>query len=476
MKIIFVVAEAAPFNKTGGLGDVAGSLPAALHRQGADVRVIMPKSYTIPEHLRNEFKPITHFQVPVAWRQQYCGLEETIYQGIPYYFIDNEYYFKRKTLYDEFDKAEQFAFFSRAVLESLLHIPEFHPDILHCHDWHTAMVPLMLREFYRQEPYHFRLRTVFTIHNLKYQGVFGREILTDVLGLREEFFQESLLEFNGGINFMKAALIYADKVTTVSPTYAREIQTPYFGEHLEGVLQQRADNVVGIVNGLDYEIYNPDKDSLIMYPFSSSPDAKQKNKSYLQNRLGLPVNDEVPLLGMVTRLVDQKGLDLLGYVFEEILSLEVQFVVLGTGEPQYEEILRHFAQKYPDKVAAHITFNEELAHQIYAGSDIFLMPSLFEPCGMSQMMAMRYGTIPIVRNTGGLADTVLSCEEDPEWGNGFHFDNYNAHEFLYVIQRAVRLYREDQQTWKHIQNNALATDFSWDRSARAYLDLYEDLL
>lgn len=476
MKIMFVVAEAAPFIKTGGLGDVAGSLPAALHRQGVDVRVIMPKSHSIPEHIRNEFKPMTHFQVPVAWRQQYCGLEETVYQGVTYYFIDNEYYFNRETLYDEFDKAEQFAFFSRAVLESLLHIPQFHPDILHCHDWHTAMLPLMLKEFYRQDPYHFRLRTVFTIHNLKYQGVFLREILSDVLGLSEEFFQESLLEFNGGINFMKAALIYADKITTVSPTYAREIQTPYFGEHLEGVLQQRADNVVGIVNGLDYEVFNPDKDPLIKYSFASSPEAKQKNKSYLQRLLGLPVKSDVPLLSMVTRLVDQKGLDLLIHVLEEILSLDVQFVVLGSGEPKYEEIMRFYAHKYPDKVAARILFNEELAHQIYAGADIFLMPSQFEPCGMSQMMAMRYGTIPIVRNTGGLSDTVLSFEEDPVRGNGFHFENYNAHEFLFVIQHAVRLFREDQQTWNYIKDNALATDFSWDRSARAYLELYEELL
>lgn len=476
MTIVFAVAEAAPFIKTGGLGDVAGSLPAALHRQGADVRVIMPKYSLIPEHFRKEFKPITHFQVPVAWRNQYCGLEEMVYQGITYYFLDNEYYFKRDSIYDEFDKAEQFTFFSRAVLESLQHLPECRTAILHCHDWHTALIPLMLNEFYRNNPCHYQIKTVFTIHNLKYQGIFGKEVLTDIIGLGDEYFTPDTLEFNQAINFMKAGLLYADRVTTVSPTYAREIQTSYFGEQLEGVFQKRSDHLIGIINGLDYEIFNPDKDPFIKYPFSSSLQAKQKNKKHLQSLLKLPVNSKAPMLAMVTRLVDQKGLDLLAHVFEEILALDVQFVALGTGEPQYEEMFRYFAQKYPQQVVARLIFDDKLAHQIYAGADILLMPSRFEPCGMSQMMAMRYGTIPIVRTTGGLADTVAAFEDDPERGNGFHFDNYNAHDLLFEIQRAVKLFQKDPQAWDILKENALKTDFSWDRSAQAYLRLYEDLI
>lgn len=476
MTIIFAVAESAPFIKTGGLGDVAGSLPTALHKQGVDVRVIMPKYAMISEHLRKEFKPVTQFRVPVAWRNQYCGLEEFIYHGVPYYFLDNEYYFKRTGVYDEFDKAEQFAYFSRAVLECLQYLPDCQVTVLHCHDWHTALIPLMLKEFYGNNPNYNQIKTVFTIHNLKYQGIFGKEVLTDVIGLGEEYFTSDTLEFHKALNFMKAGLLYADRVTTVSPTYAKEIQTPYFGERLDGLLQKRSDNLIGIVNGLDYDLFNPDNDPFIKYPFSSSPRAKEKNKMHLQSILDLPVNNHVAMLSMVTRLVDQKGLDLLACVFEEILALDVQIVSLGTGESQYEDMLRHFAHKYPAKVAARFIFDDKLAHQIYAGADILLMPSRFEPCGISQMMAMRYGTVPIVRNTGGLADTVISFEEDSERGNGFCFDNYNAHDFLYAIQRAIKLFQENQKAWDMIKRNAMQTDFSWDRSARAYLELYEQLL
>lgn len=476
MTIVFAVAESAPFLKTGGLGDVAGSLPAALHKLGADIRVIMPKYTMIPEQFRKEFKPITQFRVPVAWRKQYCGLEELVYQGVPYYFLDNEYYFKRTGIYDEFDKAEQFTFFSRAVLESLQYLPECHAAVLHCHDWHTAMIPLMLKEFYWNNPNYNQIKTVFTIHNLKYQGIFGKEVLEDIIGLGEEYFTPDTLEFYEAINFMKAGLLYADRVTTVSPTYAREIQTPYFGERLEGLLQKRSNNLIGIVNGVDYELFNPNEDPFIKYPFYSSPQAKEKNKMNLQSILDLPVNKQVPMLAMVTRLVDQKGLDLLAHVFEEILTLDVQLVSLGTGESQYEDMLRYFAHKYPSKVAARFIFDDELAHKIYAGADMLLMPSRFEPCGISQMMAMRYGTIPVVRNTGGLADTVLSFEEDHEQGNGFRFDNYNAHDFLYVIQRAVKLYQEDQKAWDKVVGNAMQTDFSWERSACAYMKLYEELI
>lgn len=476
MNVIFVIAEAAPFLQVGGLGEVGSSLPLALHKLGVDVRVIMPKYKKIPNHFRQQFQKICEFKVPLGWRCQYCGLEEVAYQGIQYYFIDNEYYFNRQSIYDEDDKAEQFAFFSRASLESLLHISECKPDILHCHDWPTALIPLMIRAFCQQDPLHCQLKTVFTIHNLAYQGIFPKKVVQDVLKLDKPFCAEHLMEQDGSIKFMKAALCYADQITTVSPTYAREIQNTYFGCGLEKCLQLHSESLKGILNGLNYDVYNPNNDPYLKVPYLNSTQPKLDNKLYLQSLLNLPIRSDVPLLGMVTRLVEAKGIDLLTHILEEIMFLDVQFVILGTGDKNYETALHDFAEKHPEKLAMCTSYSDELAHKIYAAADLVIIPSRYEPCGMSQMAAMRYGAIPIVRNTGGLCDTVISWEKDPEHGNGFSFDNYNAHELLYTIQRAVKLFRTDQQAWKQIQHNARHKDFKWENSAKAYLDLYESLL
>ncbi|MDA8226664.1 MAG: glycogen synthase GlgA [Desulfitobacterium hafniense] len=476
MKVIFVITEATPFLKLGGLGEVGGSLPAALQRLGVDVRVIMPKYKGIPDYFRQKLQLISEFKVPVGWRSQDCGLQAMTHQGIKYYFIDNDYYFSRQSIYDEFDKAEQFAFFSRAVLEALLHIPECKPDIVHCHDWPTALIPLMLKAFYQRDPLYYRLKTVFTIHNMEYQGIFPEEVLYDVLGLDKSYYTEDTLKVEGGINYMKAALIHADQITTVSPTYAREIQTAYFGRGLEGWVQKRSESLKGILNGLDYDLYNPAQDPLLKVPYGDSTQPKLDNKLYLQSLLNLPIRGDVPLLGMVTRLTEQKGIDLLAHILEEIMDLDVQLVILGAGNMYYENRLHCLAEKYPEKLAVRTTYSDELAHKIFAGADLFIMPSRFEPCGMSQMMAMHYGAVPVVRNTGGLSDTVISYDNDAERGNGFSFGNYNAHELLYVIQRAIKLFREDQQAWKRIQDNAMHSDFSWEHSAQEYIKIYRSLV
>ena len=475
MDVAFVIAEAEPFIKTGGLGEVGGSLPAFLSKQGVDVRVIMPKYSTIAEHFRREFKYLAHFYVPVAWRKQYCGIDEMIYQGVQYYFIDNEYYFSRPNIYGEYDEAERFAFFSRAALESLIHIPEFKPDIIHCHDWHTALIPLMLKEFYSQEPLFYSVKTIFTIHNLKYQGIFPEEVLGDIVGLGREYFTEDTLEFHGAVNFMKAALLAADCITTVSPTYAEEIKDPYYGEKLDGLLRKKSECLTGILNGIDCDLYDPIMDPYLVMPYHDIPLAKAENKKYLQSIMGLPVQADKAVLGMVSRLVNQKGLDLLAHVMEEILELDIQLIILGTGETQYEEMLRYFAAIYPKKMAIRLAFSDKLAHEIYAGSDILLMPSRFEPCGIAQMNAMRYGTIPIVRETGGLKDTIMTYNEMTGSGNGFSFANYNAHDLLFAVQRAVKIYQTDELVWGNIRHNAITSDFGWDRSANAYIDIYESL-
>ncbi|GAB6171757.1 glycogen synthase GlgA [Paradesulfitobacterium aromaticivorans] len=476
MKIVFVAAEADPFIKTGGLGEVVGSLASFLHKQGVDVRVILPKYSLIPEHFQSLLKPLAHFEVPLAWRKQYCGLDELIYQGVHYYFIDNEYYFSRQHVYGEYDDAERFAFFSRAALESLIHLPGFKPDILHCHDWHTALIPLMLKVFYSREPLYYHLKTVFTIHNLSYQGIFPQEVLGDIVGLGLEHFAEDSLEFYGGVNFMKAALLYADQLTTVSPTYAQEIQNPYFGEKLDGLLRKRRESLTGILNGIDYKIYDPTKDPYVVLPSQDVTLAKKQNKKHLQSSMGLPVQGDKAVLGMVSRLVDQKGMDLVAHVIEDILKLDVQMVIHGTGEERYEAMFRYYASKYPVKLAINLSFSDKLAHMIYAGADMFLMPSRFEPCGIAQMIAMRYGTIPVVRETGGLKDTIMPYNETTGTGNGFSFANYNAHELLYAVQRALKIFQEDKQAWEHIRQNALTSDFSWERSAQEYIGIYESLL
>lgn len=463
MKVLYAITEADPFIKTGGLGEVGGSLPAALKELGIDIRVILPKYTVIPEKYKRKMKLIRSFTVALSWRNQYCGLEELYLNGIHYYFIDNEYYFKRTNVYGETDESEQYAFFCRAILESIPYIPEFKPDLIHCNDWHTAMIPLMLKEFYAQEPFYYNIKTIFTIHNLKYQGIYDKEVLGDVLGLGVEYYTPDKLEFHGRINFMKAGLIYADRITTVSPTYASEIQYFYYGEGLEGILKERKDTLLGILNGID------------IYKYEIRLEDKPEHKKRLQSTLRLPLRSEIPILSIVSRLVSQKGLDLLAHVLEEILEQEVQFVVLGTGEPQYEEMFREFAFRYPHKLSAQITYNDELAQLIFAGSDIFLMPSQFEPCGIAQMIAMHLGAIPVVRETGGLKDTVIPFVESTGEGNGFNFAHYNAHDFLFTVQHVIRLFRENKTAWNSLQKNATQTDFSWRLSAEKYFELYESL-
>lgn len=411
----------------------------------------------------------------MAWRKQNCGLDEMIYQGVPYYFIDNEYYFSRACVYGEYDDAERFTFFSRAALESLIHIPGFKPDIIHCHDWHTALIPLMLKTFYKREPLYYPIKTFFTIHNLRYQGIFPKEVLDDILGLGMDFYHENGLEFHGAINFMKGALLYADQITTVSPTYAEEIQLPFYGESLDGLLRKRKKLLTGILNGIDHQAYEQFNDSYLVSSHNKISLAKEESKKRLQSILGLPVNRDIAVLGMVSLLTDQKGLDLLAHVIEEILELDIQMVINGTGEKQYEEMLGYLALKYPEKLAIRFETSYQLAHQIYAGTDMLLMPSRVEPCGIAQMIAMHYGTIPIARETGGLKDTIIPYQEWCRDGNGFTFIDYNAHEFLFAVKRALRTY-QDKTVWGNLCQKAMDSDFSWDRSANAYIELYESLL
>ncbi|RKD21923.1 starch synthase [Caminicella sporogenes DSM 14501] len=474
LKILYVASEAVPFIKTGGLADVAFALPKALRKLGVDIRVIIPKYKDIPEKYKREMKFLTNFEVNVGWRRQYCGIEYLKYEGIPFYFIDNEYYFKRDGLYGHYDDGERFAYLCRAVLETIENI-DFMPDIIHCNDWHTGMIPVLLNEHYKKYGKLTGIKTIFTIHNLKYQGIFGPEILGDLLSLGMEYYNPQALEFYGGVSFMKGGIKYSNIITTVSKTYAQEIQHPFFGERLDGLLRWRKNDLYGIVNGIDYDIYNPSKDKYIFEKYDyDSIEKKEINKLKLQESLNLPKRKDVPLISMVSRLVNMKGLDLVLHVLDEILSEDVQMIILGTGKPEYEWKLKEFAYKYPNKFSANIFFNEELAHKIYAASDIFLMPSLFEPCGLGQLIALRYGVLPVVRETGGLNDTVNSFNEYTGEGNGFSFTNYNAHDMLYTIRRALNFYK-NKNTWKKIVKRAMIEDYSWNNSAKEYKKLYEKL-
>ncbi len=470
MKVLFASSEAYPFAMSGGLADVAGALPKALRRRLVGCRIVMPLYGSIPEKLREEMTFICNITVPVSWRRQYCGVFEAHLNGVIYYFIDNQYYFKRDGIYGHYDDAERFAFFSRAVLEILPHIG-FMPDIIHCNDWQTAMIPVYLNEFYKYDERYSNIKTLFTIHNIQYQGKYGMELYGDVLGLAEG--RESILEYDGCINLMKGAIQCADKVTTVSPTYAREILDPYYSHGLDAILSQFTYKTTGIVNGIDYDVYNPETDPLIYknYTVDTLSD-KAVNKKSLQKQMGLPEKD-VPLIGMVTRLVSHKGIDLVKRVFEELLAADLQFVILGSGEWEYETFFYEMAQKYPEKVGLKLGFDQELAHRIYAGADIFLMPSKSEPCGLAQMVALRYGTIPIVRETGGLNDTI-SDSGDGE-GNGFTFANYNAHEMQEAVWRAFAGYG-DKEGWEILRKRAMGCNNSWAASANAYIRLYKDII
>ncbi|MFE4709393.1 glycogen synthase GlgA [Paenibacillus sp. NPDC056722] len=470
MKVLFAAAEGHPFIKTGGLADVIGALPKALKGAGVDVRVIMPKYRGIPEKFTSQLQPVTVVNVPVGWRSQYCGIERLVHDGITVYFIDNEYYFGRDAIYGYMDDGERFAFFNRAVLECLPAI-DFQPDVLHCHDWHAAVIPLLLQGHYRHNPFYSDIRTVFTIHNLLYQGVFPYEVLSELLGLDSNYFLG--VEYYGNVNYMKGGLVYSDYITTVSPTYAEEIRTPYYGYGLDGLLNERAGSLSGIVNGIDTKSYNPASDPHIFTRYRSNLTKKAENKVGLQQELGLPVNPQVPLVAMVTRLVDSKGLDLVTRVLDELLyNDEFQFVVLGTGDESYERWFREAAWRYPDKVSSQITFSEGLSRKIYAASDLFLMPSKFEPCGISQLLALRYGSIPVVRETGGLNDTVHSYNEVTGEGNGFTFKDYNAHDMMHTLRRGISTYNQPEH-WKRITKNAFAGDYSWNVSAQHYIDIYK---
>jgi starch synthase len=474
VKVLFAVSECGPFAKSGGLADVAGSLPKELKSLGTDVRVIMPKYGTIADDFKADMKKIKEFTVPVGWRNQYCGIEELSYEGVTYYFVDNEYYFKREGFYGYYDDGERFAYFNRAVLEALEHL-DFYPDVLHCHDWHTAMIPFLLRMEYNKRKGYELIRTVFTIHNLQFQGIFPRETLGDLLGLDWGAFHPEHLEFFGCINFMKGALVAADEITTVSPTYKNEIQTPAYGEKLDGLLKTREEDLVGILNGIDDIFYNPADDSLIYKTFTVNDlENKAINKSEVQKYFGLPQSPNTPLMVMITRLTKQKGLDLVKCVLRDILHEDIQMVVLGTGDYGYEEYLRQAANSIPDKLKVHIGFSEGMAHKLYAAADLFLMPSLFEPCGLGQLIAMKYGAVPIVRETGGLNDTVQSWNETTNEGNGFSFKNFNAHDMLYTIRRALRFYHDP--AWETIVQKAMEKDNSWAQSAFKYNQLYAELI
>ena len=475
MKVLFVVSECVPFAKSGGLGDVAGALPKELKKLGTDVRVILPKYGQIPTKYKENMNHVESLTVSVGWRKQYCGIEMLEFEGVIYYFVDNEYYFNRESLYGHFDDGERFAYFCRAVIESLPVI-DFIPDVVHCHDWHTGMVNFLLEKEYKSDIRYKHIQTAFTIHNLQFQGVFPRGILSDLLNVSDDYYTSDQLEFYGQVNFMKAALVSSAIITTVSPTYKNEIQTPYYGEKLDGVLRSRNSSLIGIINGIDEDIYNPKHDDMIVSQYDvKNMDRKKDNKEELQLLANLPVREDVPILAMVTRLTKQKGLDLVTAVFEELLQEDVQLVVLGTGEHEFEQFFSYLSHRYPEKVKVFIGFDEELAHKIYAGSDMFLMPSKFEPCGLGQLIALRYGTIPIVRETGGLNDTVQSYNEGAKAGNGFTFTNFNAHDMLYTIRRALEFY-EKKDVWQNIMFEAMNKDYSWAKSAFKYNQLYSSLI
>lgn len=471
MKVLYAASEALPFIASGGLGDVAGSLPHALRKRLIGCRVVLPMYDTIKQELKDTMKFITHISVPVAWRRQYCGIFEAKHNGVIYYLVDNQYYFKRDTIYGHYDDAERFAFFSRAVLEIIPYI-DFKPDIIHCNDWQTALTPVYYSAMYANSPGYENIKTIFTIHNIQYQGVYGKELLEDVLGIPAD--KASLLEYDGCINFMKGAIECADKVTTVSPSYADEILDPWYSHGLDSILNERRYKLRGILNGIDTVGYDPATDKCIKANFSADDvSGKKIDKEELQKEMGLPVKPGVPVIGMVTRLVSHKGLDLVKGILDELLATsEMQLVVLGSGDYEYESYFRWIAEKYPDKVGLRIGFVPELARKIYAGADMFLMPSKSEPCGLSQMVALRYGTVPIVRETGGLRDSITDCGDGK--GNGFTFKSYNAHDMLDAIRRALTLYYNGD--WNELVLRALNCDFSWGRSANAYIRLYKETL
>lgn len=464
LKVLFAASECVPFAKSGGLGDVIGSLPKAFPKDEVDARVILPKYESIPWKYVKDFEYVTNFWVKIGYESRYVGIFRYVMDGVTFYFIDNEYYFKRNGLYGFYDDAERYVYFCRAVMEAIPYI-DFYPDVIHCNDWQTALIPFFLKEQYA---WHYtNTKSVFTIHNIKYQGHYGFDDVKTILNL--DYFPAQM-EFYDDVNFMKGAMYTADLVTTVSPSYAEEIKDPYYGEGLDGVARDVSWKEIGILNGIDEASYNPQTDEALFIPYAAGDiQKKRENKRKLQEYLGLPQRSEVPMIAFISRLVDQKGIDLIMGVIHDILKMDIQFVVLGTGDSQYENSLRDIANQYPDKMRTIIDFNEPLSRKIYAAADMFLVPSKFEPCGLTQMISMRYGTIPIVRETGGLKDSVQYYNKITGDGNGFSFQTYNAHDMLFTLQKAVGMYYDEPEQWNHLMQNAFNTHYDW----RLAADIYE---
>ncbi len=472
MKILYAASEALPFVASGGLADVAGSLPKALQKEGAECRVVLPLYSGIKDSLRAQLQYVTHFNVPLSWRNQYCGLFTAQVDGVTYYLLDNEYYFKRGGIYGFYDDAERFVFFSKAVLE-MLTVMDYEPDIISCNDWQTAMVPVFLNVFYRGIEKFRRIRTVFTIHNIQYQGKYGMEIATDICGLPD--YAVNMVTYDGTVNMMKGAIEQCDMISTVSPSYAQEILDSWFGFGLDKILREKSYKLCGILNGIDVDNYNPKTDPNLYKNYTArSLSGKAVNKAKVQELMGLEVNPDRPLIVMISRLVGMKGLDLVRYIFDEIMAQGCQFAVLGTGDYIYENFFREQAQRHPGSMAFWQGFVPDLARKLYAGGDILLMPSKSEPCGLAQMVALRYGTIPVVRETGGLRDSIIDL--GGENGNGYTFKTYNAHDMLGAIQRALGLYEHDKASWKAAVVHAMGCDFSWESSAKRYMEMYQKVL
>ena len=473
MKVLYVTSEALPFMASGGLGDVAGSLPQALRKRLIGCRVVMPMYDTIKQELKDKMTFITNISVPVAWRRQYCGIFQAKHEGVIYYFIDNQYYFKRDTIYGHYDDAERFTFFARAVLE-ILPVIDFKPDIIHCNDWQSALTPVFYSAFYSKDPWYYGIKTVFTIHNIQYQGTYGMELVGDVIGLTPD--TAGLVEYDGDVNFMKGAIECANKVTTVSPSYANEILDPWYSHGLDTILRDRQWKLQGILNGIDVINYDPETDKAIAKNYTVKDVKKGKAicKADLQKELGLPQRADVPVIGLVSRLVSHKGLDLIKGILDELLyTTDVQFAIVGSGDWQYENFFKEMAAKYPEKVGVKIGFIPALARKVYAGSDLFLMPSKSEPCGLSQMVALRYGTVPIVRETGGLRDSITDSGDGE--GNGFTFKTYNAHDMFGAIRRGLDAYANGEY-WDTLVNRAIECDFSWGKSASEYIKMYKQVI
>ena len=475
MKVLFAASEAHPFIKTGGLGDVMGALPKSLVKLGVDVRVVIPKYKNIKDELKQKLQFVKWFTVSVGWRNQYCGVFQYEYKGVIYYFIDNEYYFNRDGLYGYFDDGERFAFFNRAVLQFIKQV-DWQPDLINCNDWQTGMIPVLLNLEYKRDEFYSKIKTVFSIHNLLFKGSFSPKVLPELFGYDYMPLDNGSVELDGSVSFLKGGLNYCDQITTVSNTYAEEIKTPQYGEGLDGFLRSKSYYLMGIVNGIDYEEFNPQYDKSIFKNFNIDLiDNKVENKLALQKELGLPQKKDTPMIGLISRLTNQKGCDLIVNMIDRLLQRDIQVVILGTGDYWYEETFKNLQYRYPDKVSANIKFDNTLAHKIYAATDMFLMPSLFEPCGLGQLIALRYGSIPIVRETGGLKDTISPYNQYNGVGNGFGFKNFNSNELMQIIEYALTIYN-DKDAWNNIIRQAMNSDNSWKKSAKQYKWLYEGVI